>query len=115
MKAVSYADGKVKTSNIKKPIGDGVVVNVSSAGICGSDLHLLNSGAHSPHIAGHEISGITENGKHVAMLIMIRGDRSSINQITLSFLICVRWRVREVRERKSDLEILCRARIQKTT
>ena len=57
MKAVSYADGKVKTSNIKKPIGDGVVVNVSSAGICGSDLHLLNSGAHSPHIAGHEISG----------------------------------------------------------
>ena len=46
MKAVSYADGKVKTSNIKKPIGDGVVVNVSSAGICGSDLHLLNSGAH---------------------------------------------------------------------
>jgi|TARA_B100000530_G_scaffold131875_1_gene82259 threonine dehydrogenase-like Zn-dependent dehydrogenase len=67
MKAVSYADGKVKTSNIKKPIGDGVVVNVSSAGICGSDLHLLNSGAHSPHIAGHEISGITENGKHVAI------------------------------------------------
>ena len=67
MKAISYADGKVKTSNIKKPIGDGVVVNVSSAGICGSDLHLLNSGAHSPHIAGHEISGITENGKHVAI------------------------------------------------
>ena len=67
MKAVSYADGKVKTSVIKKPIGDGVIVNVSSAGICGSDLHLLESGAHSPHVAGHEISGITENGKHVAI------------------------------------------------
>ena len=67
MKAVSYADGKVKTSVIKKPTGDGVIVNVASAGICGSDLHLLDSGAHSPHVAGHEISGITSNGKRVAI------------------------------------------------
>ena len=40
---------------------------IASAGICGSDLHLLKAGSHSPHIAGHEISGITENGKNVAI------------------------------------------------
>ena len=67
MKAVSYADGKVKTSEIQKPSGEGVLVDIQSAGICGSDLHLLEAGAHSPHVAGHEISGITKNGKHVAI------------------------------------------------
>ena len=67
MKAVSYADGKVKTADIPLPKGEGVLVDIASAGICGSDLHLLNSGAHSPHVAGHEISGITPNGKHVAI------------------------------------------------
>ena len=67
MKAVSYADGKVKTADIPFPKGEGVLVDIASAGICGSDLHLLNSGAHSPHVAGHEISGITPNGKHVAI------------------------------------------------
>ena len=67
MKAVSYADGKVKTSEIQKPSGKGVLVDIQSAGICGSDLHLLEAGAHSPHVAGHEISGITKNGKHVAI------------------------------------------------
>ena len=67
MKAVSYADGKVKTSIIKEPQGEGVLVDISSAGICGSDLHLLEAGSHSPHVAGHEISGITENGKYVAI------------------------------------------------
>ena len=67
MKAVSYSDGKVLTSNIDYPSGEGVLVDVTSAGICGSDLHILNSGAHSPHVAGHEIAGVTSNGKHVAI------------------------------------------------
>jgi len=67
MKAVSYSDGKVFTSNIDYPSGEGVLVDVASAGICGSDLHILKSGAHSPHVAGHEIAGITSNGKHVAI------------------------------------------------
>ena len=31
MKAVSYADGKVKTSEIQKPSGEGVLVNIQSA------------------------------------------------------------------------------------
>ena len=67
MKAVSYADGKVKFSIVPRPIGEGVIVDVASAGICGSDLHLLQSKSHSPHVAGHEISGVTSNGKHVAV------------------------------------------------
>ena len=67
MKAVSYSNGKVFTSNIDYPSGEGVLVNIASAGICGSDLHLLNAGAHSPHVAGHEIAGITSNGTHVAI------------------------------------------------
>ena len=67
MKAVSYSDGKVFTSNIDFPSGEGILVDVASAGICGSDLHILNSGAHSPHVAGHEIAGITSNGTHVAI------------------------------------------------
>ena len=67
MKAVSYSDGKVFTSNIDFPSGEGILVDVASAGICGSDLHILNSGAHSPHVAGHEIAGITSDGTHVAI------------------------------------------------
>ena len=68
MKAVSYAQGKVNfNANAPTPKGDGVLVDIVSAGICGSDLHLLHSGAHSPHVAGHEIAGITPNGKHVAI------------------------------------------------
>ena len=67
MKAVSYSEGKVFTTEIEKPKGDGVLVNISSAGICGSDLHLLNAGVHSPHVAGHEIAGLTSNGIPVAI------------------------------------------------
>jgi len=67
MRAVSYANGKVVTSSIDRPQGDGVLVDVVSAGICGSDLHLLKAGAHSPHVAGHEIAGTTPNGTPVAI------------------------------------------------
>ena len=67
MKAVSYSEGKVFTADIERPKGDGVLVNISSAGICGSDLHLLNAGVHAPHVAGHEIAGLTSNGIPVAI------------------------------------------------
>ena len=40
MKAVSYADGKVRfNSKAPTPKGEGVLVDIVSAGICGSDLH----------------------------------------------------------------------------
>ena len=45
MKAVSYAQGKVNfNANAPTPRGHGVLVDIVSAGICGSDLHLLHSG-----------------------------------------------------------------------
>ena len=72
MKAVNYSNQKVFSINTDKPTGEGVLVNISSVGICGTDLHLLESGAHSPHIAGHEISGITSDGQHVAIEPVIR-------------------------------------------
>ena len=67
MRGVSYADGEVKTSTLEIPKGEGVLVDIVSAGICGSDLHLLNGGTHSPHVAGHEISGMTSTGIPVAI------------------------------------------------
>jgi threonine dehydrogenase-like Zn-dependent dehydrogenase len=67
VRGVSYADGQVKTSTLDSPKGEGVLVDVISAGICGSDLHLLNGGTHSPHVAGHEISGMTSSGIPVAI------------------------------------------------
>ena len=72
MKAINYSNRKVFSINTDKPKGEGVLVNISSVGICGTDLHLLESGAHSPHIAGHEISGITSDGQHVSIEPVIR-------------------------------------------
>ena len=41
--------------------GDGVLVDIVSAGICGSD-HIYYIRSTFPHVAGHEIAGITPNG-----------------------------------------------------
>ena len=47
--------------------GDGVTVHVRATGICGSDLHLLASGAFDGRILGHEIAGVTDDGTPVAV------------------------------------------------
>ena len=67
MKAVNYSEGKVKTYKAPNPSGEGVLVNISSCGICGTDLHLLEGGMHNPHIVGHEISGYLTDGTPVAI------------------------------------------------
>ena len=72
MKAINYSDKKIFCVTTPSPKGDGVLVNISSIGICGTDLHLLEAGAHSPHIAGHEIAGITEGGQAVSIEPVIR-------------------------------------------
>jgi threonine dehydrogenase-like Zn-dependent dehydrogenase len=50
-------------------VGKGVRVKVRSAGICGSDLHLLSSSdLPDPMVTlGHEVAGVTENGTAVAI------------------------------------------------
>lgn len=47
------------------PTGEGVRVRVASAGICGSDLHLLSF--EMPTILGHEIAGVLDDGTLVAV------------------------------------------------
>ncbi len=50
---------------VPSPSGEGVRVRVVSAGICGSDLHLL--GSIEGITLGHEVAGITEDGTPVAV------------------------------------------------
>jgi threonine dehydrogenase-like Zn-dependent dehydrogenase len=51
--------------DVPAPSGDGVRVRVASAGICGSDLHLL--GWNLPAVMGHEFAGILDDGTPVAV------------------------------------------------
>ena len=41
-------------------------MNVTAAGICGSDLHMLGQGEH-PFVLGHEFGGVLEDGRLVAV------------------------------------------------
>jgi L-iditol 2-dehydrogenase len=69
MRAVRAGNGSVEVREVPPPGGPGVVVDVRSAGICGSDLHLI-AGTDFPPPAvtlGHEIAGLTENGTPVAI------------------------------------------------
>lgn len=67
MKAVRCNHGKVHLTEVERPRGEGVRVKVAAVGICGSDLHLLNSGFPVQSTLGHEIAGVTENGTPVAI------------------------------------------------
>src|SRR5690348_12176349 len=67
MKAVRCTDGKVFVTDVAPPTGEGVKVKVASAGICGSDLHLVASGWPLASTLGHEVAGTTPNGRPVAI------------------------------------------------
>lgn len=63
----AIADNKtVRVVERDIPDGDGVLVQITSSGICGSDLHLLEAGV-SGVVLGHEFGGITEDGRLVAV------------------------------------------------
>ena len=65
--AVRIIDGSPAVVDVAPPVGDGVRVRVTAAGICGSDLHLIDSG-HAPTVTlGHEVSGLTDDGRRVAV------------------------------------------------
>jgi len=68
MRAVRCRDGGVELVEVPAPSGDGVRVRIRSAGICGSDLHMISGGAF-PITAtlGHEFAGIAEDGTSVAV------------------------------------------------
>lgn len=66
MKAIRCIDKAAALVEVPAPSGDGVRIKVASAGICGSDLHLL---ALWPLAAtlGHEFAGYTSDGRAVAV------------------------------------------------
>lgn len=67
MKAIRAAGRGVEVVDVDRPKGDGVRVRVRSVGICGSDLHMLESGFPLSSILGHEIAGETSDGRAVAI------------------------------------------------
>jgi len=47
MRAVRAHDRIVEVVDVPRPTGDGVRVAIRSAGICGSDLHLIDTASRS--------------------------------------------------------------------
>lgn len=68
MRAVRCREGRVEVVELPAPRADGGVrVRIRSAGICGSDLHLLRSSFPLRHTLGHEMAGVAEGGVPVAI------------------------------------------------
>ena len=67
MKAVKAQGNKPVMVDVPKPSGEGVVVKVVSASICGSDLHMMDMGFFGEFVIGHEFAGIAPDGRAVAV------------------------------------------------
>jgi threonine dehydrogenase-like Zn-dependent dehydrogenase len=67
MKAVRVVDGAARVTEVPEPAGDGVVVAIRSAGICGSDLHMIEKGYPLGGTLGHEMAGVLPDGTAVAI------------------------------------------------
>jgi L-iditol 2-dehydrogenase len=65
MRAVKACDGTATVVDQAWPQGEGLTVKVASAGICGSDLHLLDW--NIPVVLGHEMAGTLPDGTPVAV------------------------------------------------
>ena len=70
MKAIRVSGQAIELCDVPEPKGEGVLVNVEAVGICGSDLHLIDSNMMDV-IPGHEISGVTSSGQSVAVEPML--------------------------------------------
>jgi threonine dehydrogenase-like Zn-dependent dehydrogenase len=66
MKAVRRTDAGLVVDNTPDPDGPGRQLQVVAAGICGSDLHLLDLGPRAITL-GHEFAGRLEDGTAVAV------------------------------------------------
>ena len=66
MRAVRSSGESVELAQVSAPAGDGVRVRVRSAGICGSDLIMLQRG-YLRHTIGHEFAGLLDDGTSVAV------------------------------------------------
>ena len=66
MRAVRRNGHSVEVVDAPEPTGDGVVVRVTSATICGSDVHMLEKGFGTATM-GHEFGGFLDDGTLVAV------------------------------------------------
>lgn len=66
MLAVTSSQGQVHVVQKDEPTGVGELITVTSAGICGSDLHLVQAGISGVTL-GHEFGGYTQDGRLVAV------------------------------------------------
>ena len=66
MLAVIAEDKEIKVVERDVPEGDGELVRVTSSGICGSDLHMIDNGLVRA-VLGHEFGGYTSDGRLVAV------------------------------------------------
>ena len=70
MRAVQCIAGAIRVVEAPAPRGEGVRVRIRSAGICGSDLHLISpkSPFGPPAVTlGHELAGLTDDDTPVAI------------------------------------------------
>ena len=65
MRGVKVVDGAVAVVDVPEPEGDGALVHVRSASICGSDLAYVQMGV--PVVLGHEFAGVLDDGTPVAV------------------------------------------------
>ncbi len=66
MLAVTAHQGTITVVEKDIPSGAGELIRVTSSGICGSDLHMIEAGL-SGVILGHEFGGTTSDGRLVAI------------------------------------------------
>jgi len=74
MRAVYFDEGKVELREIQELPDKGKRVHVRSIGICGSDLHMLEMKVPINCVVGHEIAGVLDDGKPVAVEPMVPCD-----------------------------------------
>jgi threonine dehydrogenase-like Zn-dependent dehydrogenase len=66
MLAVIATQGVISVVEKDIPEGNGELITVTSSGICGSDLHMIEAGL-SGVVLGHEFGGLTSDGQLVAI------------------------------------------------
>lgn len=66
VQAVRSRVGRIEVVDVAEPAGEGILVHVRSAGICGSDLHLVANGGVQC-VLGHEFAGVLDDGSPVAV------------------------------------------------
>lgn len=67
MRAVRCLHKQVHVVDVPPPSGDGVLIRIAGAGICGSDLHLVDGPYELGVTLGHEMAGWLPDGRPVAI------------------------------------------------